>query len=350
MCKCNLNEIILFVRLKYKYIKGMEYNCIDSLRGLACIFLVIYHVIGGTPEQGLHIASGFLREANDILAYIRMPLFTFLSGYVYSLRPIGNTSSSLFLRSKARRLLIPMLVAGTLFAFIQYNVDSSNMKISNLYMLHVIPVAHFWFVESLFVIFLFIVFIEKINLINCMCRFICIFIISVLVFLTVPAPAYFGLNGVVYLLPFFLFGIGVGRFKVKFNLFLLCALYLILIACTFVFFGVSHIGIDRQTPISLFVGIAACYLLINLNLRSVLLSFVGSYSYSIYLYHVFFSASSRMAISLFTVNIFIHLLVGMLCAVIGPILFEKILYNNRLFNTLFFGKRFTGYKNMEENR
>jgi peptidoglycan/LPS O-acetylase OafA/YrhL len=84
----------------------MKDNSINTLRGLACILLVAYHVIGGTPEQGLHIASGFLRVGNDVLAYIRMPLFTFLSGYIYSLKPIGNYSSSLFLKSKARRLLI----------------------------------------------------------------------------------------------------------------------------------------------------------------------------------------------------------------------------------------------------
>jgi peptidoglycan/LPS O-acetylase OafA/YrhL len=57
---------------------------VDTLRGLACILLVAYHVIGVTPESGLRLHDGILKNANELLAYIRMPLFTFLSGFVYA--------------------------------------------------------------------------------------------------------------------------------------------------------------------------------------------------------------------------------------------------------------------------
>ena len=60
---------------------------VDTLRGLACILLVAYHVIGATPESGLKLHEGMLRDVNALLAYIRMPLFTFLSGLVYAWRP-----------------------------------------------------------------------------------------------------------------------------------------------------------------------------------------------------------------------------------------------------------------------
>jgi len=55
---------------------------LETLRGLACILLVLYHVVGSDPAQGLMLADGWLRWLNDGLAYLRMPLFTFLSGWI----------------------------------------------------------------------------------------------------------------------------------------------------------------------------------------------------------------------------------------------------------------------------
>jgi fucose 4-O-acetylase-like acetyltransferase len=89
---------------------------IDTIRGLACVLLVAYHVVGSEPSNGLLLADGPYRLAADLLAYIRMPLFTFLSGYVYAWRPFNGYIHS-FLRGKVRRLLIPMVVVGSVFVF-----------------------------------------------------------------------------------------------------------------------------------------------------------------------------------------------------------------------------------------
>jgi len=67
---------------------------IETLRGLACVLLVRYHVIGADPWQGLCIADGPVRWLNDGIAYLRMPLFTILSGLVYGLRPFAPADSS----------------------------------------------------------------------------------------------------------------------------------------------------------------------------------------------------------------------------------------------------------------
>jgi len=34
---------------------------LETLRGLACILLVLYHVVGSDPAQGLMLADGWLR-------------------------------------------------------------------------------------------------------------------------------------------------------------------------------------------------------------------------------------------------------------------------------------------------
>ena len=61
---------------------------VDTLRGIACFLLVAYHVVGGDPTAGLKINEGIVRQIVDVLVYLRMPLFVFLSGYVYAHRPI----------------------------------------------------------------------------------------------------------------------------------------------------------------------------------------------------------------------------------------------------------------------
>lgn len=57
---------------------------IETLRGLACLLLVLYHVIGPLGG-GLKIDLGSpFRVIADSMVYVRMPLFTFISGYIYS--------------------------------------------------------------------------------------------------------------------------------------------------------------------------------------------------------------------------------------------------------------------------
>jgi len=132
---------------------------IDTLRGIACLFLVAYHVVGDTPNSGLRIENGLYRDINDLLIYIRMPLFTFLSGVVYAYRPFKSNIRH-FILGKCRRLLLPLLVVGTTFAIIQANISSANSSINNWYLIHIIPVAHFWFIEAIFIIFMIIIPLE----------------------------------------------------------------------------------------------------------------------------------------------------------------------------------------------
>lgn len=100
---------------------------IETLRGFACVLLVLYHVIGADPSNGLRVNEGPVRLMNDALAYVRMPLFTFLSGMVYGLRPFGGDTRR-FVIGKCRRLLIPMFVVGTLFAVVQALTPGATIR------------------------------------------------------------------------------------------------------------------------------------------------------------------------------------------------------------------------------
>jgi fucose 4-O-acetylase-like acetyltransferase len=73
--------------------------------------------------------------------YLRMPLFTVISGYVYSLRPAGNSTFLKFIQGKGRRLLLALLSVGTLHFLIQYFVPGTNNKLplSDMWQIYILP-------------------------------------------------------------------------------------------------------------------------------------------------------------------------------------------------------------------
>ncbi len=190
---------------------------LDTLRGLACLLLVAYHVIGSDPSNGLRVADGPLRVLNDGLAYLRMPLFTFLAGMVYGLHPFAGDSRA-FLAGKARRLLVPMLFVGTIFALAQSFLPDTNFGAApgagrEWLLLHVEPVGHFWFVEALFAIFVLVWALERGRILATPGRFALAWLLAALLDLTVHGPRWLALDGAVFLLPYFLGGLAATRFS-----------------------------------------------------------------------------------------------------------------------------------------
>nr|WP_295373393.1 acyltransferase family protein [uncultured Sphingosinicella sp.] len=75
---------------------------LDSARGVACLLLVAYHAVGATGALGMRVPSDSpYRFVTDALSYVRMPLFTLLSGMVYAMRPVRADDVLGFLRGKA---------------------------------------------------------------------------------------------------------------------------------------------------------------------------------------------------------------------------------------------------------
>ncbi|MBK6454153.1 MAG: acyltransferase family protein [Proteobacteria bacterium] len=67
---------------------------VQALRGFACILLVAFHVIGAHSDSGMVVADdSWWRTFSNIFTPLRMPLFTFLSGFVYGYGPSGRIRS-----------------------------------------------------------------------------------------------------------------------------------------------------------------------------------------------------------------------------------------------------------------
>jgi peptidoglycan/LPS O-acetylase OafA/YrhL len=313
---------------------------IETLRGLACLLLVAYHVVGADASLGLQVTDGPLRWLNDGMAYLRMPLFTFLSGLVYGLRPFGGNSQA-FLSGKIRRLLVPMLVVGTVFAALQAVTPGTNSSAGPWYLWHVQPVAHFWFVESLFWVFVLLWALERAAWLQTAKGFAVVFALACGVYLSVRGWHWFGLEGAIYLLPYFLAGLAATRFSfrawlakpwVKIGL-LACAVGMVL------WMGTPMSNPDRRTVWMLLSGLSLCLLCLSFGWANRHLAGIGRHSYAIYLFHVFFTAAARIALDRLQIDVLpMDLVAGVTLGLAGPVVVDRLASRFKWTAVLLLGK------------
>jgi fucose 4-O-acetylase-like acetyltransferase len=317
---------------------------LDAWRGFACLLLVVFHVIGSDSLNGLRVAEGPLRVLNDGLAYLRLPLFTFLSGMAYGLRPFCGDSRG-FLGGKARRLLVPMLFVGTLFAIGQSLMPEANNgsfgRHRNWLLLHVEPVAHFWFVEALFWIFVLVWALESLRALATPVRLAAVWLLAAAVDLTHPGPYWLALGGTTYLLPYFLFGLATSRFSLAPRLGRGWVRMLLVAAAGLAIFklGVPVPNPERHTVWILLAGISLCALCASVRLEVRWLARIGASSYAIYLFHVFFTAASRIGLGqMGLTGLPVLIVTGLVLGTGGPMLLERWASRHALGRMLLLGQ------------
>src|SRR4051794_16179720 len=153
-----------------------------------------------------------LRHLADTFLYLRLPVFAFVAGLVYSFRsvqpgqPVGG-----FVLGKARRLLVPMLVVGSLQFALEAAVD--GLDFTRIFWLPMFPYNHFWFLEAVFAIFVLVAFLDCVGvLLQRPAVVAAILVAAVICSLDVITTHVLSIDGILYLLPFFFLGLYFGRF------------------------------------------------------------------------------------------------------------------------------------------
>jgi glucan biosynthesis protein C len=322
---------------------------IETLRGLAVLMLVAYHVVGPTAATGLRVEDGhFLRWLDETLEFVRMPLFTFISGYVYALRPADLGSLRPFLRGKIRRLMIPLWVVGGAFFVLQAVMPNVNthVRIEDIWRVPFFPFAHYWYLQALLLVFALVAALDALRVLQRPLGFTLVFVsATALVIARVVNTFFFSIDGAVYLLPFFLWGLGVSRFK---SVLLSDRAMRVLVPIAVVtvvlrqlaLHHVVSIEVERHDTLPIIAGFAATVVLVRIAWSNRHLAQLGRYSYGIYLLHVFVTAASRLALQRVGVHSLAALFIGgLLCGVGGPIILEEALDRSPLARMAIFGRR-----------
>jgi glucan biosynthesis protein C len=279
-------------------------ECVETLRGFAIILVVFGHMIAGMNVRD----DSIFQYIHYSLAYVRMPLFAVISGWIYAAKPIKNASRPRFIAGKARRLILPMFVISTLLFVLRMIVPGTNhaANISELPLNFLIPYDVFWFLYSLFLIFLVIAALDIQPLFHRITGWAIAFLTSIVVsfvaeYLLTGVPNLFSFKGATYLLPFFLLGVGIFRFKQLLLSEKVIGIVLLAFVAGVIIQQMSWFGYfpvhDKKSLLGVMVGMSCVLLLFKMRFKNRLLSWVGGYAYAIFLFHVFFTGGSRILLS-----------------------------------------------------
>jgi fucose 4-O-acetylase-like acetyltransferase len=310
---------------------------IQTFRGIAVVLMVAGHVIGGESTVGLTVSddSGW-RFFYAALADLRMPLFAVLSGYVYAYRPVRFPADlGRLLTGKIRRLIVPFLVVGTVFYAVRMVAPGVNVRprLAEFPEAMIYGFAHLWFLQAIFLIFLTVGLLDAHGVLASYRSWAVVTLCSMALFILVWVPdqiAVFSLNGALRLLPFFLLGYGAHRYAAQL---LRPALG---IAATVAFVPVYGLRlwaiatdvvwpdmVVRAHSVAVAALLVVTLLAVRRHLESPALSWLGGFSFAIYLLHVFGAAGARaLATHLGVESNPVLFAFGMIAGIGLPILFE----------------------------
>jgi glucans biosynthesis protein C len=324
---------------------------IETLRGVAIILMVAGHVIGHNNTTGLLVEDDSLwRYFYYSFEYLRMPLFTAISGFVYSMKPVTREHVSKFLKGKARRILLPFVSVASLQYILNALVPNVNIPtdLKDIWTIYVFSYGQFWFLQALFLVFIMIVILEYFQVLATIKGWVISFVLSSgLLMLTGVTfwPDFFSISRFFYLLPFFILGIGINRFsnvllKKRVTRVVMLTLGAGLVLQQFNWFSGFSLNSSLVRILGIFVGITGIWILFYIRRPYRFLAELGYYSYGIYLFHVFGTAGSRIISQFFGIeSLFLLFMIGMVSGLGLPILFELVLVRSKILRRLFLGLR-----------
>jgi glucans biosynthesis protein C len=324
---------------------------VQTLRGVACLLLVSFHVIGSHATSGLRVdADSIYRQFSNLFIHLRMPLFTFLSGFVYAYRPATRAYAGTFAGKKLRRLLLPLLCVSTLYFLLTFVVPDSTgrLPLQQMWRIYLFPYVHFWFLQAIILVFAVVVVLESLQLLANIRRYAIVLAMALALHLCVgqlnDATSLFSAVHAAYLVPFFLLGLGANRFRAVLlrPLCVWISFICFLGAMTIHSITVAAHGqiAEPGTVLGLIIGVSGTLTLIHIVPRCRPLELLGAYSFTIYLFHPFFVAAARSILKLTQVtSTELGFVLGMAAGLLGPPVLERALRGMALPRQMLLGQR-----------
>lgn len=285
---------------------------VETARGVACLLVVVFHVLGASTVTGLALPEQSPWAAfNRVLDYVHMPAFAFLGGIAYGYSPLRRSSAASFARKKAMRIALPLLVATTLYLAAQFLVPTSSARPDPAWHAYVYPYLHLWYLQALLWVLAAVALLDALGLLRGPGLALA-FVGSVVVFSHRGAwlPPELGVIVGGYLLPFFLAGLAWQRHGGLLRGWAVPSGLVGVSALGVLAWGVPLAGwAEAALRLTAGIGLTSAFLAARPDWRWAV--WLGGLSYPVYLYHVFGTGLARHALhGLGVSEVWPHLLVG----------------------------------------
>ena len=270
---------------------------VTTVRGIACLALVAYHVVGPSAETGMHLreASAWHYAMNS-LDFVRMPLFTVLSGFLYARCRVERSSLGSFFSKKLLRLAVPLLFVTAVMVELRRHAYGDPTSFTHAILFHY---QHLWFLQSLILVFLCIALTDSFARLST--SGLCVAALTAAAASgAIQITELLSLNGALYLAPFFLFGMilreepDLLRKQSALSIALATAA-IVMLAQQACLLGFGPL-LSRVSLPAFLCGCSAAYLLLVLCPRIAIFEAIGGYSYTIYLWHSMSAATVRSVV------------------------------------------------------
>ncbi|QJF53385.1 acyltransferase (plasmid) [Roseobacter ponti] len=309
---------------------------VNTLRYFATALLVAFHVVGASETGGMQVGyPSVWRMFADGLIDVRMPLFAFIAGAVYALRPLLLSDISGFCTGKFYRIVLPGIAASVIFLVI------CNLVLKNGFAYGADPLSavllsmgHFWFLQAILIIFLVVGGLDALLRYRAAALLFAGAVGLTLVRSALPLPAlqYLMIDGAVYLAPYFLLGMLLFRHHAW-----VAARKQIIVPVALGLFGIGlamniafyqetgHLSQIRFDAQSLAQGIGIILLAQLLFPRVALLDRLAVFSFTIFLYHPFGTAAVSRSLTYLEVDaLSLHFVLGLVAGLVVPCLIHLL--------------------------
>ena len=304
--------------------------CLDIAKALCILLVVVGHF---NPDS----APTWWKCINHIIYSFHMPLFLFVSGYVY-LHTLRKQSYTSFIGKKCRRLAVPYLITSAIIISIKLlsggNAHPSTpvTPFSFVEMLYLPAAGYFlWFVWALLLMFAIVWFAKGKK------ARIALLVASVALYYTpIDFPEFFCLHQFKMMMLYFMSGVVFAELDLKriFSNAWINIVYVPLFGCAYYLWGDmgdNYVPIVAATGILMVLTISKWLEKLQFVKHSVLLP-LSAMSYTIYLYHTTFMGFTKALCARLHLSTHFELeaCAVVLCGVVCPLLLHCTLKRFRV--------------------
>ena len=123
----------------------------DTVRGIACLLVVALHVVGDEATNGLQLPmTSDWHYAMVSIEFLRIPLFTALSGYLYAGNRVTKQAFGRFWTKKGRRLGIPLVFVTLVVWILRTHAKDDTTSLPHAFLF---GFGQLWYIQALIILF-----------------------------------------------------------------------------------------------------------------------------------------------------------------------------------------------------